>query len=396
MGEGIQGGLDGTTSSRDVDCPSCAARVAEEAFCGRCGEPLTAGVPTATAAVERRRSPGRPVLVALALLVVGVLGGGIALLVAGGDSSGADASNDNTTLARSPSDTSGDDADAVVVTPSSPVVVDPTTSSPDSTTTTTTVEPEPFRYSYPTIAELPELPTKIEGYVATGGVERSSIRVFESSDEIETADGFPTQGNRCEYGFWVARWVSGSADVRVLATNEIYLDDATFEGNEVDESLLPPTAPAGIMGGFSCTSPGFRWAAGDPDVGAGLIDVMMEWQYFELDFFETEGPPPEPVETAIPTSFECTAYVYDDELPIDVCSQGYSVELFQEALGLDADGYFGPGTQDAVAAYQTDVGLPATGVMDAATWAVLGVTSAAPYPDLNGDGVVDGSEIGFD
>lgn len=30
--------------------------------------------------------------------------------------------------------------------------------------------------------------------------------------------------------------------------------------------------------------------------------------------------------------------------------------------------------------------------MDAATWASLGVSANAPFPDWNGDGVVDGSE----
>jgi hypothetical protein len=32
-------------------------------------------------------------------------------------------------------------------------------------------------------------------------------------------------------------------------------------------------------------------------------------------------------------------------------------------------------------------------VLDAATWAALGVTADAPFPDLNGDGVIDGSEL---
>ena len=140
------------------------------------------------------------------------------------------------------------------------------------------------------------------------------------------------------------------------------------------------------MGNNICYAPAFRFDS-NIQPGGNLIDVAVEWIYFDRDPFAPTDANSNPPTTS------CIDYSYDDELPISVCSQGFSVELFQEALGIDADGYFGPGTEAAVRAYQESVGLPANGVMDATTWASLGVTIAAPFTDLNGDGVIDGSEF---
>ncbi|HET8600831.1 MAG TPA: SpoIID/LytB domain-containing protein [Segeticoccus sp.] len=56
---------------------------------------------------------------------------------------------------------------------------------------------------------------------------------------------------------------------------------------------------------------------------------------------------------------------------LQLWSVGSAVVVLQEALGVGADGYFGPMTRDAVLTFQRERGLPVTGVVDAAVWRVL-------------------------
>jgi hypothetical protein len=57
---------------------------------------------------------------------------------------------------------------------------------------------------------------------------------------------------------------------------------------------------------------------------------------------------------------------------LKVGSKGGAVKKVQAKVGATADGVFGPNTKKAVMAFQTKHGLPATGVVDAATWAKIG------------------------
>lgn len=57
---------------------------------------------------------------------------------------------------------------------------------------------------------------------------------------------------------------------------------------------------------------------------------------------------------------------------LKVGAKGSAVKYVQKKIGVTADGAFGPKTAAALKAYQTKSGIPATGVVDAATWAKLG------------------------
>jgi peptidoglycan hydrolase-like protein with peptidoglycan-binding domain len=50
---------------------------------------------------------------------------------------------------------------------------------------------------------------------------------------------------------------------------------------------------------------------------------------------------------------------------------GPDVEFVQSILGLPVDGYFDSSTEAAVQAFQKAVALPAGGIVDQGTWAVL-------------------------
>jgi peptidoglycan hydrolase-like protein with peptidoglycan-binding domain len=73
-------------------------------------------------------------------------------------------------------------------------------------------------------------------------------------------------------------------------------------------------------------------------------------------------------------------------MSLQVGSQGKAVADVQEALkrhgfvAADRAGVFSGNTADAVRAFQTKRGLPATAVVDQATWRALGLRGSVPRP----------------
>ena len=73
-------------------------------------------------------------------------------------------------------------------------------------------------------------------------------------------------------------------------------------------------------------------------------------------------------------------------MALQVGSQGEAVARVQKALksrGFDvgaADSRFGPGTEQAVRAFQASRGLVADGMVGDATWAALGLRGSVPRP----------------
>ena len=96
----------------------------------------------------------------------------------------------------------------------------------------------------------------------------------------------------------------------------------------------------------------------------------------------------------------CTGpYEFRDFLPLVACTQGFGVTLMQEALiearyTLEADGYFGQSTADAIQDFQAQNGLDPSGEADVETWGAL--VGERPGYDINGDGVIGPNEIIYD
>ena len=94
----------------------------------------------------------------------------------------------------------------------------------------------------------------------------------------------------------------------------------------------------------------------------------------------------------------CADFSYAGTLPIRKCSEGLAVEYVQRFLydlgyELEADGYFGAGTEFAVKYFQRENSIRATGLVDIDTWKALLAGTVLPGNDLDGNGVITPEEF---
>ena len=80
-------------------------------------------------------------------------------------------------------------------------------------------------------------------------------------------------------------------------------------------------------------------------------------------------------------------------LPLKLCQEGRGVKRVQSLLGLEADGYFGNTTHNALLDFQFAQGLTPTGIVDRQTWYELDRAQGGPGMDYNGDGLVTPDEF---
>jgi len=111
--------------------------------------------------------------------------------------------------------------------------------------------------------------------------------------------------------------------------------------------------------------------------GKGFYDPMkftaaaIEWEKVNVEA-GLETPVDAPVEVMPAHSVEAKPVAPVDAVvafsPIKVGSKGAGIKAVQKAVGVVADGVFGPKTEAAVKVWQKKVGLPITGIIDSVAW----------------------------
>lgn len=92
-----------------------------------------------------------------------------------------------------------------------------------------------------------------------------------------------------------------------------------------------------------------------------------------------------------PVSQVCPSYTPNNQYPLQLCNSGPAVRAVQARLSVDADGYFGPSTRDAVEGFQRDNGLEVDGLVGRDTWRALGLSVTGV--DDDGNRIVDPYEV---
>lgn len=115
----------------------------------------------------------------------------------------------------------------------------------------------------------------------------------------------------------------------------------------------------------------------------------------------TAPPPTTTATTAAPTTeARCTYVEADDAFPLRTCDKGPAVAAVQVQINkrgqdIDADGYFGPATEQAVRNFQEAAGLEVDGLVGPETWAAL-YTGEPGGTDADGNGTIEPWEVDAD
>jgi murein DD-endopeptidase MepM/ murein hydrolase activator NlpD len=141
----------------------------------------------------------------------------------------------------------------------------------------------------------------------------------------------------------------------------------------------------------------FTWSALGAETVAAALDAVGTADGF------VDGEPADIQESAPAQAETTTRNAKASDAPVlEETDQGEAVAVVQRALGVKpATGYFGPVTAKAVRQFQSDNGIPTTGVIATYTWGALGkelasraATAHATYGTVFGPGVSKGTGNG--
>ena len=127
--------------------------------------------------------------------------------------------------------------------------------------------------------DIPPFPAAIDGYDLIGQVQSEEIRLSDS--QYGTPLTFESSSNDCGHRRWVARWRSLNPDVLLRGTSLLYdADEVAYPTADVkshDPSLY------GYISGVACERPVILWGTVINENGSNLVDVTVEWQYYDFD-----------------------------------------------------------------------------------------------------------------
>ncbi len=276
------------------------------------------------------------------------------------------------------------------------------TAAPTTSTTApvTPVPPTTVQRSATDGQELPPIPSEVEGYTPYLDVQSDQTRVFKSQG-LSTPLTFRGQMNSCADAFWVARWRSLNPDVTVQGGRGPY--DADITEYELETSLMPPAATSGYLSGFICERPVFFFGDALNGNQANLVDVVVEWQYFDASAQSLPPTPASPPGSPPPAPAPaCSEYTFVFDFPFARCARGPAVSYIQFELSdrgypVIEDGFFGQATDAAVRSFQAESGLAVDGIVGDATWrALVGNGLGPPGVDSDGDGTITPDEMYLD
>lgn len=253
-----------------------------------------------------------------------------------------------------------------------------------------------------------QFPSGVDGYVASGDVQRMEIRVFGGGEASTAWDA--TAAGGCHKMYWVVRW-RNIADQPILATTgnpnsfgSHYTNSAVSMVLSDIEDVGSPIGTRGYLTGYACEAPVFAFPPSLPEVTNILTDVVVEVQRYEpgVDVSDESVPefvPGAPTKSA--TAVDCDTYQTQYDLPFRSCSTGFTVGHIQSRLGalgyaVERDDHYGPSTMEAVVEFQLEQGLIADGIVGARTWWLLMGDAGLPGHDLDGNGYLTPDELVFD
>ena len=173
--------------------------------------------------------------------------------------------------------------------------------------------------------------------------------------------------------FIVANQPSFTVTVPSKETAAFFLNEITIQRNEDTEK--PSTLSASLYKNTSTLSI-------FPGVGMKVVGVSHFTDTFMVDRVTFDAMP----SSLVRLSATCTVTPEDMACSLEVFQRGSTgdcVKRIQQAVNArPVDGKFGPVTEGAVKRFQTAARLPATGIVDAATWKAIAnsnITFATPF-----------------